>query len=246
MAETANYQAVLADLMARYTRLGQLIAGIRAEMGQPDSSLGPELEAGAVVPMGPVDVTLHADTFFGLSIVEAAKKYLRMARRAQHVTAIAAALEQGGLKKPTDNVLYGVLVRAAKGRDVIKVGKGMWGLSEWYPRAAKEPAVVKERRGARRAKAKTSGRSRRAGRVARPADSRPAPAAAAQPGARLADVATEIIRGAGKPIHATEITKLVNERGVKMARLPIEGYLNKQVRAGKLRKTAPSTFAVAS
>ena len=38
MAETAEFQVVLAHLKARRARLDQLIAGMEAEMGQPDAA----------------------------------------------------------------------------------------------------------------------------------------------------------------------------------------------------------------
>ena len=240
MAEASNYQAVLADLMARRARLDHLIAGIKAEMAvQPDALPGPELESTPnAVPLGAVDI--HPDSFFGLSIIEASKKFLRMARRAQHLTAIASALEHGGLKRPADNVLSGILVRAAKGREVTKVGKGMWGLSEWYPKPPKESAEEQRKSPGRR---KANAKARR---------KRTAPAKKAGPKAprathaRPSDVAVEVMRAAGKPLHATEITRLVNERGVVAARLPIESFLNRQTKAGKMRKVAASTFALAS
>src|SRR2546425_1154323 len=134
MAESVDYTIVLADLKSRRARLDQLIAGIEATiMGQTDVAV--ELEPSASGPVLPA--TIHPDTFFGLSIIEAAKKFLRIARRAQHTTAIADAISQGGLKRPTEAVLSSILVRAAKGRELTKVGRGTWGLSEWYPKASK-------------------------------------------------------------------------------------------------------------
>lgn len=245
MTETPDFHAVLAVFKARRARLDQLIAGIEAEIsGQGDAPAVVDLESTAASGASPVPVAIHPDTFFGLSIIEAARKFLRMARRAQHATAIAGALEQGGLKRPSDNVLSGILVRAAKGREVVKVGKGMWGLSEWYPKPPKEPSE-EPRKGPRRGKASAA----KAGRRKRSAPAKKAapkePKATQKSAARPSDVAVEVMRAAGKPLHATEITKLVNERGVVAARLPIESFLNRQTKAGKMRKVATSTFALA-
>ncbi len=244
MAETPDFHAVLAVFKARRARLDQLIAGIEAEIsGQGDAPAAVDLESTANgVP--PALVAIHPDTFFGLSIIEAAKKFLKMARRAQHAAAIAAALEQGGLKRPADNVLSGVLVRAAKGREVTKVGKGMWGLSEWYPKPPKEPAE-EQRKSPRRGKTSAAKAGRKRSAPAKKAAPKE-PKAAQKSAARPSDVAVEVMRAAGRPLHATEITKLVNERGVVAARLPIESFLNRQTKAGKMRKVAASTFALAS
>jgi len=252
MAETAEFQAVLAYLKARRARLDQLIAGMEAEMGQPDASVSiaaADLGNGGTQP--PVSVTIHPDSFFGLSIIEATKKFLKMARRAQHLNAIADALAQGGLKRPTDNVLSGILVRAAKGREVIKVGKGMWGLSEWYPKPPKESIEDRRKRSAPRKtsrKAPSAKKDATRNKKAQKAPSAPRGAASApKNGARPSDVALEIMRAAaGKPLHAEEITKRINERGVATSRLPIESFLSRQVKAGKMQKVGPSTYAMAS
>lgn len=249
MAEPVDYQAVLADLKSRRARLDVLIGGIEATiMGQGDGSfVTPDLEfsTSSGVPLGPAEI--HPDTFYGLSIIAAVKKYLKLARRAQHTKAIADALSQGGLKRPADNVLSGILIRAAKGREVTKVGKGTWGLSEWYPRPPKE---VKEPMNGRR---KRPGRPRK---VRLSSAKRDEPKKKTEPQAearipgkttgRPSDIALEVMRAAGKPLHAVEITRLVNERGIVALRLPIESFLNRQVKAGKMRKIGPSIFALAS
>jgi hypothetical protein len=251
MAETAEFKAVLAYLKARRARLDQLIVGMEAEMGQPDASVALAADdpgSGGTQP--PVSVTIHPDSFFGLSIIEAAKKFLKMARRAQHLNAIADALAQGGLKRPADNVMSGILVRAAKGREVIKVGKGMWGLTEWYPKPPKEPIEDRRKRAAPRKAPSAKKLAAPKKKVARKAPSTLTEAASApapKNGARPSDVALEVMRAAaGKPLHAEEITKRINERGVATSRLPIESFLSRQVKAGKMQKVGPSVYALAS
>jgi hypothetical protein len=78
-------------------------------------------------------VQLTSDTFFNLSLVDATKKYLRMAGRpARSTDEIAEALSRGGLPDVSKTSLSAVLFRAVKGRQIVKVGKGHWGLTEWY------------------------------------------------------------------------------------------------------------------
>lgn len=241
-----DYQAVLADLKARRAQLDQAIAGIEIILG--DVIEVGESAAAQLGNAGPMP-TIHPDTFFGLGIAEAAKKYLKMLRRAQHTTAIADALGKGGMKRPAENNLFSILARAAKGREVVKVGKGMWGLAEWYPKPPKEPS--EERRKPRKTgRPKTSAKKvvasekkakTKAARILRASRD-----GAKSGGARPSDVALEVMRAAGKPLHAVEITKRVNERGVTASRLPIESFLSRQVKAGKMQKVAPGTYALAS
>jgi len=142
------------------------------------------------------------------------------------------------------------LARAAKGREVTKVGKGIWGLSEWYPKPPKEPVEDRRKRPMpRKARtprptiaqaAKEKKATPRASRGVRAALSSVAPVN----GARPPDVALEVMRAAGSPLHGVEITKRVNARGTKAFRLPIEAFLNPQAKAGKLQKLAPSLFAL--
>ena len=75
---------------------------------------------------------VQSDSFFGINATEAAKRYLGMCgRRPQSLEQIEDALNRGGLKV-TKASLFSIMPRAAKGRDVVKVGRGMWGLAEWY------------------------------------------------------------------------------------------------------------------
>lgn len=134
--------------------------------------------------------------------IAAAKKYLKLARRAQHTRVIADALGQGGLERPADNVLSGILIRAAKGREVVKVGKGTWGLSEWYPKAPKEPAAERQKRSHRSRKASRRAPAAKKDTPQKPAAPKALPAVAAS---RFSDVALEVVQAAGGPIHATEI-----------------------------------------
>ncbi len=248
MKESVDYQAVLDDLKAKRARLDGLIAGIEAEIGGQSEGLSVvEPVPGGSTP-GPMAM-IHPDTFFGLSIIEAAKKYLKIVRRAQHTTAIADGLAKGGLKRPEDGTLSSILVRATKGREVVKVGKATWGLSEWYPKPpkeSKEPTKGRRKRPGRPRKA-SQAKSPTAKKAKATTAPRAAPGETAHKnGARPSDVALEIMRAAGKPLHAVEITKRVNERGVAALRLPIESFLNRQTKAGKMQKVGPSMFVLAS
>lgn len=77
---------------------------------------------------------VEPDTFFGMNAADAAKKYLGMCRRPQSIEQIEEALNRGGARVSKSS-LFTILPRAAKGREVVKVGRSMWGLREWYKNA---------------------------------------------------------------------------------------------------------------
>jgi hypothetical protein len=79
-----------------------------------------------------------AGAFLGMSIADAAKKLLLVRKQAMGNADIAAALKQGGLvmSANTDpqNMVGSILTRRfEKVGDIVRVGRGIWGLKEWYP-----------------------------------------------------------------------------------------------------------------
>jgi len=127
MADTVDYRAVLADLKARKAALDQAIAAIEGLAGEGPSGIGSSVE-------GP-SVPIHADTFVGLNITEAAAKYLRiMGRPARTTEQVADGLVRGGLNVTQASVSSILRKNNRTGEgEVIKVGRGLWGLQEWYP-----------------------------------------------------------------------------------------------------------------
>ena len=71
-AEVIDYEAVLADLEAKKAALDSAIAGIRQML-----SLGAQSGAGQA-GRGADSVSVESDTFFGMSIGDAAKKFLSL------------------------------------------------------------------------------------------------------------------------------------------------------------------------
>jgi hypothetical protein len=76
---------------------------------------------------------VHHDTFFGMTIGEAARKYLSMVKTTKSTADIAANLEHGGLKHSSKD--FPTTVRSILGQreDFLRVPNGDWGLAEWYP-----------------------------------------------------------------------------------------------------------------
>jgi hypothetical protein len=129
MADAIDYRAVLADLRARRTAIDQAIAAVENIIGEGSSALptsqGDDVSVLAIQP----------DTFVGLNIAEAASKYLRtVGRPARTTEQVADALRRGGLSVTLGSVSAILRRNNNSGEgDVIKVGRGLWGLQEWYP-----------------------------------------------------------------------------------------------------------------
>lgn len=124
MTDTPNhYEAVLADIDAKIAKLQaarESIVELMAMSGATPSGGGP---AGKIA---------H-DAFLQMSIPEATKKYLGVARQKKNTQAIIDALEQGGLPRSEYSTVYAVLRRREKQvGDIINI-KGDWALAEWYP-----------------------------------------------------------------------------------------------------------------
>lgn len=134
------YALVLADLRAKRTQIDQtikLLEGLRGG-GTPAAMPDAALDApGASEPIGP-------GNYLGMSIVDAAKKALASRRQALGNAEIYAMLKAGGLHMNSAdplNTVGSVLTRRFNQvGDVVKVGRGVWGLKEWYPNRVFKPA----------------------------------------------------------------------------------------------------------
>jgi len=55
----------------------------------------------------------------------------------------------------------------------------------------------------------------------------------------------EVLRGVnGKAIHVKDITAGVNAKGDESSRATIEGQLNRWAKQGRVKRTAPGTYAL--
>jgi hypothetical protein len=123
-----DYNVVLADMKARHAALGQSIASMEAWLkggGAPAGDFGASHN-------GHSTTKIDIDTFAGLNIPNATSKYLRMVGKPARTTdIITKALNDGGLKCNQASVAT-VLGRSIASGDIYKVGRGVWGLKEWY------------------------------------------------------------------------------------------------------------------
>jgi hypothetical protein len=200
-SERLDYESILAGMEAERAALDTAIAGLRAYLnkGTTDPLSGP---GGPTVLAKPIDPSMiRDDAFFGLSIGEAAKKYLTLVKRKQSVREIAEALERGGLPHTSSNFVNTVgtmLNRAAiNDAELVRVGRGEWGLSGWYGNRRPKPEPPKKSKRAKPVKA------------SKPIGPRPEGKPRAHDGPTVHQLAANAIKEAGKPIPIGEILERI-------------------------------------
>lgn len=131
------YDAVLADLRAKRDALDAHITFLESIR---DSRLGVAPAAASAMPQSEGEAEASEDEagmFLGMSIVDAAKKLLKLRKRQLGNAEILQNLQAGGMvltgADPL-NVVSSVLTRRFNTvGDVVRVSRGTWGLKEWYP-----------------------------------------------------------------------------------------------------------------
>lgn len=166
MGQEIDYGAVLADLEARRDALDAVIAGVRAllgALGQPE--IAPPGVNGGIstrVTNAPQDVV--PGMFHGLSVPEAARKFLELKKTKQRMKDIVDGIQRGGIESTAGNFYSNVFTSLLRKKEFIRIGK-FWALAEWHPTRAgtaiekagrrrksrkvkKQPEKVKARTGA--------------------------------------------------------------------------------------------------
>lgn len=125
--KTTPFDAAVAEVQAKIEELKTTLATLlrlQAEQGG-----APSLSAG----LRGGETEISHDTFFNMTIGEAAKKYLAIVKTTKSTAEIAEGLERGGLKHSSKS--FPTTVRSIIGarEDFTRVPNGDWGLTEWYP-----------------------------------------------------------------------------------------------------------------
>ena len=156
MPEESNpYAAVLADLEKERDQINGMIAMIKRRMGLSVED-GPVASALSSGSSGPEAAEIRSDTFFGMGIADAIKKYLAMVKRPQKASQIARALDEGGLLHSSKSWLATVQTTLTRMKGVvIRVPNG-WGLLEWYPGRNFEKKAPQKRKSKKRRKGTSS------------------------------------------------------------------------------------------
>jgi hypothetical protein len=125
--ESTPYDIVIADLESKRDQIGATIEMLKALRSTASISL--PLAPSSQRPSNGADIAL--DAFFGMTLPDAAKKYLSIARVTKSNPELCDALLKGGFKTQSAN--FPEVVRSQLGRhpDFVKIN-GQWGLAEWY------------------------------------------------------------------------------------------------------------------
>lgn len=135
--ETTNpFEAAITALEARRAQVNAEIDADIAKLRE----IGERMSGGALTSGAPLSAPakIEKDTFYNMTLPDAARKFLQMSgRKPQTTNTIIEALEKGGLKRTTYNSMYASLSRRENQvGDIVNVN-GDWGLPEWYGAKAK-------------------------------------------------------------------------------------------------------------
>jgi hypothetical protein len=139
--DQAADQQLLTELEQDRDDLERMIAWVKSRMEQADASKvsSTPAKADGASPMR-FPRLIAQDAFFRMSVPDAIKKYLNIVKRPKSAKDITAGLDTGGLTHQAKNLyatVYPTLLRMESSGEVARVGKGEWGLSEWYPNVRK-------------------------------------------------------------------------------------------------------------
>lgn len=138
--EIINYEAVLVDLQHRRDQIDAAIAAIRLLVGTSHAGVSGAQKA-ATPPVASQPVTAPpvaaphpppSISFLGMTIRDAARKFLEVTRSKQATSEIWQALVQGGLPLTKYNAVYTALTRR-EGNGLVRDRDGYWILTEWQP-----------------------------------------------------------------------------------------------------------------
>jgi len=137
------FEVVIANLTAQRDRIDQTIQVLRQLKASGFTDAGAALGAATALTTTPVEDTkspndaMGPGAFLGMTIVDAAKKLLTHERRQMGNVEIADSLKRGGLvlnsADPVNTIGSVMTRRFQQIGDVVRVGRGTWGLKEWYP-----------------------------------------------------------------------------------------------------------------
>jgi|SRR5471030_57258 hypothetical protein len=151
------YDAAIADVEARIRSMQMALETLKqlraSALGEPISPTTNVSRSG--------DSEVQHDSFFGMTIADAARKFLTMKKATNPTGDIASALEQGGLKHSSKD--FNTTVRSVLGQQreiFLRVPNGDWGLVEWYPGQGRGKKSKPETKAKRKVK-----RSRKAGKA---------------------------------------------------------------------------------
>ena len=135
MSEIVDYEKVLAELMAERENLDNMIAWVQKRLGRNDVGASLPNSVGESSEPRRFPRLLASDAFFRMKVPQAIKAYLNIVKRPRSAKEITQGLKDGGFATRARNLyatVFPTLLRMEKAEEIERVGKGEWGLSEWY------------------------------------------------------------------------------------------------------------------
>jgi hypothetical protein len=132
------FDSAISELENRIRAMQITLETLKQLRSQPDGAAQASL---SISPrLG--DSEVQHDSFFGMTIADATKKYLGMTKHTKSTADIATALESGGLKHASKD--FHTTIRSTLGQkeEFLRVN-GDWGLTEWYPGAGRGRKAAK-------------------------------------------------------------------------------------------------------
>ena len=124
------YEAVILDLESKISTLQATVENLRnirsivSQIAQSPMAVPGQRAAQSVADFG------H-DAFFGMTVGEAAKKYLKAVKKTVSIPVLVDALLAGGLKSASSNMRENVRSILGRHPDFVRIN-GEFGLAEWY------------------------------------------------------------------------------------------------------------------
>ncbi len=135
MNETVDYDKVLAELMEERENLDNMIAWVQKRLGRNDVGASLPNSAGESSEPRRFPRLLPSHAFFRMKVPQAIRAYLNFVKRPRSAKEITQGLKDGGFASRAKNLyatVFPSLLRMEKTEEIERVGKGEWGLSEWY------------------------------------------------------------------------------------------------------------------
>lgn len=137
------YDVVLADLRAQRERIDNAINAIEGVRGLPMQAVPNVLPIGLGASLANEDEPSLKGPYVGMTIQGATKALLAERGKPMGNPDIAAIIKKGGVAMKSQdpvNTVGAILTRRAKDvGDIVKVGRGLWGLPEWVEAADAAP-----------------------------------------------------------------------------------------------------------
>lgn len=160
MSDVIDYKIVIADLRAKRSALDAAIAGLEQWQGLGGGDESPVVAGETRLDQRSETNEIRSDSFFGLSIPDAIRKCFRIAKRPLSLSELTNSLKNGGMLTTATNLMATVSATLQRMKqqsgEVVALGKGQWGLAEWYPglRREKIEATAKPNKSRKRTRPK--------------------------------------------------------------------------------------------